>query len=90
MKCKTCIYYVKQDRPFGICKKRAPVLQPGKDFGVWPTVTEDQDCGEWKYKMEDDEYECPNCHNIFNKTVKQHTCAGGCISTIATTTGGGK
>lgn len=58
-RCKTCQYYDRQGRAAerggvaGQCRRQAPALSPinQKSYmieGVWPTVRDDDWCGEWK------------------------------------------
>ncbi len=54
-RCTTCQYYDRQNKGSGIgqCRREAPALSPVnvKPYmieGVWPTVRDDDWCGEWK------------------------------------------
>jgi hypothetical protein len=58
-RCVTCQYYDRQRRGVetspnaGQCRRQAPMLSPlnQKSYmieGVWPTVRDDDWCGEWK------------------------------------------
>jgi hypothetical protein len=57
-RCTTCQYYDRQRRGEGAtttgqCRRQAPALSPlnQKSYmieGVWPTVRDDDWCGEWK------------------------------------------
>lgn len=59
-KCNTCQYYDRRQvngvsgaPQTGLCRRAAPMLNPvnAKPYmieGIWPTVREDDWCGEWK------------------------------------------
>ena len=54
-RCTTCQYYDRQNKGPGVgqCRREAPSLSPlnAKAYmieGVWPTVRDDDWCGEWK------------------------------------------
>jgi hypothetical protein len=54
-RCSNCQYYDRQDKGAGVgqCRRQAPALSPinAKAYmieGVWPTVRDDDWCGEWK------------------------------------------
>jgi hypothetical protein len=59
-KCVTCQFYDRKSaasdgrsQQWGQCRRTAPLLAPGasKSYmieGVWPTVRDDDWCGEWK------------------------------------------
>jgi hypothetical protein len=57
-RCNNCQFYDRQDKGSGIgqCRRQAPALSPinAKAYmieGVWPTVRDDDWCGEWKSSM---------------------------------------
>ena len=54
-RCVNCQYYDRQNKGQGVgqCRRAAPALSPinAKAYmieGVWPTVRDDDWCGEWK------------------------------------------
>ncbi len=54
-RCVNCQYYDRQNKGQGVgqCRRTAPALSPinAKAYmieGVWPTVRDDDWCGEWK------------------------------------------
>jgi hypothetical protein len=54
-RCNNCQFYDRQDKGSGLgqCRRQAPALSPinAKAYmieGVWPTVRDDDWCGEWK------------------------------------------
>ncbi len=57
-RCVNCQYYDRQNKGQGAgqCRRQAPALSPinAKAYmieGVWPTVRDDDWCGEWKSGM---------------------------------------
>jgi hypothetical protein len=57
-RCSNCQFYDRQDKgsAIGQCRRQAPALSPinAKAYmieGVWPTVRDDDWCGEWKSSM---------------------------------------
>jgi hypothetical protein len=57
-RCVNCQYYDRQDKGQGVgqCRREAPALSPinAKAYmieGVWPTVRDDDWCGEWKSRV---------------------------------------
>jgi hypothetical protein len=62
-KCISCQFYDRKNAgegrspQWGQCRRTAPLLSPGpvKSYmieGVWPTVRDDDWCGEWKSQMQ--------------------------------------
>jgi len=57
-RCNNCQFYDRQDKGSGVgqCRRQAPALSPinAKAYmieGVWPTVRDDDWCGEWKSSL---------------------------------------
>lgn len=57
-RCNNCQFYDRQDKGAGVgqCRRQAPALSPinAKAYmieGVWPTVRDDDWCGEWKSSL---------------------------------------
>ena len=48
-KCQTCRFARSDGHSRGtyVCRRSAPVLPEGKDFGRWPLVQADDWCGEY-------------------------------------------
>lgn len=76
-RCLNCQFYDRkrektnggQSLRWGQCRRTAPLLNPaqGKSYaieGVWPTVRDDDWCGEWKVTMARPDMRRPEPHAI--------------------------
>ncbi len=70
-RCVNCQYYDRQNKGQGAgqCRRQAPALSPinAKAYmieGVWPTVRDDDWCGEWKSGARKPDTRMPDYLNV--------------------------
>ena len=70
-RCNNCQFYDRQDKGSGVgqCRRQAPALSPinAKAYmieGVWPTVRDDDWCGEWSAIKRKADAPMPDARNL--------------------------